>query len=124
MRVGFLGPVILLAIGAYSQSSDSPCITKGETVYRPGEQKVLPPQLQQDRSEDDASRKLKVHAQLELMVNSRGKICEIHILRSDNRDAAESIKEFIDKHWHFKPATRGGEPVAVRVQVNFNLGHD
>jgi hypothetical protein len=124
MRIRFLGPVMWLVIGAWGQSSDNPCIAKGETVYRPGEQKVVPPKLQQDREEDDSSKKFKVRAQLELIVNSQGRICEIHILRSDNRDATKSIEEFVGKHWHFKPATRDGEPVAVRMQVNFNLGHD
>jgi hypothetical protein len=122
-KVRFLRPLMWLEIGASAQSSDVPCIEKGETVYRPGEQKVVPPQLQQDHA-DDSSKKVKVHAQLELLLSSEGRICEIHILHSDNRDAAQSIQDFVGKHWHFKPATRNGEPVAVRMQINFNLGHD
>jgi TonB family protein len=118
-----LPTIAFVALSGQTQTPDEPCLAKGEKIYRPGEDKVKPPDLSIDRTEDESSKGLKVRAQLELVVNSKGHVCEVRVLRSDNHDAATQIADIVQKQWHFKPATRSGEPVSVRFPSNFTIGH-
>ena len=115
--------VALVTLSGHAQTPNQPCLANGEKVYRPGEDKVNPPELSIDRTDNESSEGSKVRAQIELIVNSKGKICEIRVLRSDNPAGATKIGDIIRERWHFKPATRSGEPVAARFPFNFVIGH-
>ncbi len=121
MKLPIVFVVILLAVAATAQPKEPPCLAKGGRIYRPGQKKVMPPLLTVDQAGREAADAPTARAILELVVNPKGKVCEVHVLRTDDRSADKSIEEYVSKHWHFTPATRDGRPVAIRMQVNFNL---
>ncbi len=96
----------------------APCITKEEPIYRPGTDGVTPPQPQAVK---DTKRGPDVRTpySLELLVNSDGRVCEARVLTARDESAAREAADYISEHWTFKPATRKGKPVAVKLTMNF-----
>jgi len=60
---------------------------------------------------------------LEIVVNSEGRLCEVHLRKASDNAAGMQLATYIAGHWKFKPATLDGRAVSVKIIVNFNLGH-
>jgi len=67
--------------------------------------------------------KVKGHFILEIVVNSEGRLCQVHLRKASDNAAGMQLATYIAEHWKFKPATLDGKAVAVKIIVNFNLGH-
>jgi len=104
-------------------TSQPPCITKDEPVYTPGEDHVKFPEVQMESHHPDNPGAIKPgsRASFELLINSRGQICEVKALRAPNREEATELANFVADNFRFKPATRKGKPVAVRFVTTFNI---
>ena len=96
------------------------CVTPGEPVYNAEKDKVKPPKLATSQREQ-LPPEIRGNTWLELLVNSDGRLCEVHILKTTDHDAAIQIAAYVAKHWKFKPAIHGGKPVAVLFRSNFTL---
>jgi periplasmic protein TonB len=59
---------------------------------------------------------------LSVVVDTEGNPTEIKLIRGLGKGLDEKAVECVQK-WHFKPATRNGEPVSVKatVEINFRL---
>ena len=100
-------------------AAEPPCIAKDEVVYRPGVDDVKPPKLLKTSGRNTSD--VRGSTQLELLVNSKGAICGIRILKTTNHESALKLAEHVAKTLEFAPATRNGQPVAVRFLMNFNV---
>jgi len=95
-----------------------PCVAASETVYAPGEGGIRPPQpLPSNKAKGVPEGQ--GHMSFELLVNSEGSVCEVKILQAKDRLSAYKVAKYVEDDWKFEPATKEGEPVAVRFRVNF-----
>ena len=108
------------AEGGNPANSD-PCVAPGEKIYQPGVDHVTPPKLipAPKKGSDPPSTPRQVT--LEVLLNSQGTICNVHILRSTNVDNPRRVAEKVAQNFKFKPATRFDKPVAVKFLMNFDL---
>jgi hypothetical protein len=111
----------VLSPGASGQvEKPSPCLDEGETIYSPGKAGVKDPKLQMERQSPDAPITVRYPIVLELIINSAGKICDIHVLKATDPETAKRLIEHVTDNFRFTPATRKGKPVAARFTVVFN----
>lgn len=114
-----------LSFAGAQDTSPPSCLQDGDTISRPGENHVKPPQLV-SRAGDAAhahDKNSRVQLSLELVLNSEGRICETRILRASDAGIAKRVADNVRNSFKFKPATLDGKPVAVRFVMNFDL-HD
>ena len=117
-------PVIALicaCVFAAAQEQSAPsgeCIAREEPIYHAEKDKVKPPKLE-TKQEEQSPPQIRGNTWLELLVNSEGRLCEVHILKTTDHDAAVQIAAYVAKHWKFKPAIHDGKPVAVVFRSNF-----
>lgn len=57
-----------------------------------------------------------------LIVTSKGEPKDVHVVRSLEKDVDQAAVDAV-KQWHFDPATKGGTPVAVKIDVEIRF-HD
>lgn len=55
-----------------------------------------------------------------LVVSSKGEPTDVHVVKSLDKDIDQSAVDAV-KQWHFDPATKDGQPVAVRVTVEIRF---
>lgn len=55
-----------------------------------------------------------------LVVSSKGEPADVHVVKSLDKDIDQSAVDAV-KQWHFDPATKDGQPVAVRVTVEIRF---
>jgi hypothetical protein len=118
---------VLLAIMIYSfavaaqenQTATKPlCVAADEHIYTAGVDGVKPPQPQQAKNATDAP-DMRGPFSLELVVNSEGRVCDARVLNAKDQLSAKKAAEYISEHWTFKPATRQGKSVAVKLTLNW-----
>ena len=95
------------------------CVARGEPIYHAEKDKVKPPKLE-TKQEEQSPPQIRGNTWLELLVNSEGRLCEVHILKTTDHDDALQIAAYVAKHWKFKPAIHDGKPVAVFFRSNFS----
>lgn len=110
-----------------SSGPTAPAAYRHGVVFAPGPG-ISPPRLMFSQCPDyprwarTGKHKIQGSCVLDITVDERGEVHDIHVTRSlDKRldkKAIDAVKE-----WKFKPATREGNPVAVRtsVEVEFRL---
>jgi Gram-negative bacterial TonB protein C-terminal len=103
-----------------SKPTEKPCIDPTEAIYRPGKDEVQPPQPPSPIKGKGAPT---IHGPvtLELLINSEGHACEVHIVSARDTSNAKVLAQYISEHWTFKPATRKGTPVAVKFLMNWDF---
>lgn len=112
--VVWLGPVQLR-----SQDSSTEKTSNGEFVYTIGHGVKPPRRISGSEPEyDDKSRKEKTSGTvvLSLIVTKDGRATDIKIVNSLTSRLDEQAIKAVSK-WRFEPATKDGEPVAVRISV-------
>jgi hypothetical protein len=92
--------------------------TSGRGNLSPGKGQVKAPKLETSQAEQ-VPLQMKGITWLELLVNSEGRLCEVHVVKTTDHDSAAQIATYVSKHWRFKPAIRDGKPVSVIVLSNF-----
>ena len=120
----FVVPVFaLLSACASAVAQEQPvasgeCVHRGEPIYHSDKDRFKPPKLAISQAEQSPPA-IRGETWLELLVNSEGRLCEVHILKTTDHDSAVQIATFVAKHWKFKPATHEGKPVSVMFRSNF-----
>jgi hypothetical protein len=56
----------------------------------------------------------------EIIINSAGRICEIHVVKAPDRETARQLAEHVADYFRFSPATLEGKPVAARLRLVFD----
>ena len=116
-----LGLASALAVGQDSGQTVSGCLAKDEVVHKPGEKNLKPPKLDIYPAEQMPEGVLGSFA-LEVLVNSKGRVCDVHLVKASDAAAGTRVTKHIAQHWKFKPATLDGKAVTVAITVNLNLG--
>ena len=114
--------VLLAAIGTLGLQKSS---AQSEPIYKVGGDVTMPSviyKVDPEYTEEAHSAKIEGAVVLSVVVGADGLAHDVSIIKSLNpgldRNAAVVIQQ-----WRFAPATRNGEPVAVRatIEVNFRL---
>jgi protein TonB len=109
----------LVLVAATAGSQDSP------TIYRPGDGVSLP----------QVTKEVRPNYTSEAMANRiEGKVVLAAVVLSDGKVGEVTINESLDsiygldknavaamKQWEFKPGTKDGKPVAVRVNIELHF---
>jgi protein TonB len=74
----------------------------------------------QNKPEDDKGFRISGTVLVGLVVSSRGEPKDVHVVKSLDKDIDQSAIEAV-KQWHFDPAKKGDQPVAVRVTVEIRF---
>jgi Gram-negative bacterial TonB protein C-terminal len=98
-----------------------PCVAPGETIYQPGIDHVKPPELIPEHKKGNEPSPSRRQVTLEVLLNSQGAVCEVHIMRTSNVENAKKVADDVAQNFKFKPATRYNKAVAVKMLMNFNL---
>ncbi len=97
-----------------------------EPVYKPGDEGVKAPVVQFDKkpsyTAEAMRKKIEGSIELETIVNKEGKPTEVKVIRSLDKDYGLDEKA-VDalKAWTFKPATKDGKAVAMKVKVEMTF---
>lgn len=110
-----LSILLALAFAAFAQT-DEPVVPMG-----PG---VTPPRVTQQVPPEHPTKGFRISGTVlvSLVVSSTGEPKEVHVLKSLEKDIDQSAVEAVRK-WHFDPAKKDGQPVAVKVTVEIRF-HD
>ena len=115
--------IVLLSVASVFAQEPQPkaqCIAAGEKLYQPGAEGVKPPKLQISKVGEREKGKLLPVASFDLVINNEGRICSIEIISAADEGKGREAAQYIAEHWSFKPATKKGEPVPVKMRVNFH----
>lgn len=102
-----------------SETSPEP----GDVVYQVGGDVAAPVPIHKPKPEyttEAVRAKLSGNIVLGIIVDAHGKVTHAHVIKGLGKGLDESALETIRK-WKFKPATRGGVPVAVRYEIEFQF---
>jgi len=99
----------------------APAVAQDTTVYRPGNGVSLPQVVKQVKAEytsEAMQQMIEGTVTLDVVVKADGAVGDVNVTQS--LDAVyglddEAVKAM--KQWKFKPGTKDGKPVAVRVEV-------
>ena len=111
-----LAALLLTVVAAGAQS---------DTVYKPGDGVSLPQVTKQIRPQytsEAMAQRIEGVVVLDVVVKADGAVGDVNVTQS--LDAvygldAEAVKAM--KQWEFKPGTKDGKPVAVRVEVRMTF---
>ena len=120
-------PLLALLLGASHLLAQGQPQNPSEVVYdhqAPGmtHPKPVYPQAIPDYADRPRRKKIQGNVLLSMIVNADGSTRDIQVKQSLDKDLDEKAVECVKK-WKFEPATKDGQPVAMRmaVQVNFHL---
>lgn len=74
----------------------------------------------QNKPDDDKGFRISGTVLVGLVVSSRGEPKDVHVVKSLDKDIDQSAVEAV-KQWHFDPAKKGDQPVAVRITVEIRF---
>jgi TonB family protein len=95
----------------------------GGGVYQIGgevSQPVLISKIEPEYSEEARKAKYSGTVLLSVVIDANGNPRDIHIVRALGLGLDEKAIEAVSK-WRFRPAMKGGRPVAVQAQVEVNF---
>jgi periplasmic protein TonB len=113
--------LLLLALGLVVGAAQS----QDTSVYKPGNGVSLPQVVRQVKAEytSEAMRQMiEGTVTLDVVVKADGAVGDVNVTQS--LDAVYGLDEQAVKamkQWEFKPGTKDGKPVAVRVDVKMNF---
>jgi TonB family protein len=74
----------------------------------------------QNKPDDDKGFRISGSVLVGLVVSSKGEPKDVHVVKSLDKDIDQSAVEAV-KQWHFDPAKKGDQPVAVRITVEIRF---
>ena len=74
----------------------------------------------QNKPDDDKGFRISGTVLVGLVVSSRGEPKDVHVVKSLDKDIDQSAVEAV-KQWHFDPARKGDQPVAVKITVEIRF---
>ena len=111
-----LAAIVVLGVIASSSAK-----AQSEQVYRPGNGVTLPVVTYEVRPQYTAEAmraKITGRVVVELTVTSKGEVTDVEVTQSLDREyGLDDNCVAAAKQWKFKPGTKDGKPVAVRVWI-------
>jgi hypothetical protein len=101
-----------------AQQTDHPrsCTSQDEKVYQVGVGNVTSPKLIKPNSIEPPVM-INGPIQVELLINSEGRICSINYLNKIDNNSRSTLSEHMVVYWKFTPATHDRKPVSAFVNV-------
>jgi TonB family protein len=133
VSTGFLG-IAALALGSVLLAQNAPDKSDGTTagqstepVYRVGKDVIPPRPIYTPNPEiSPEAREAKYQATVVVMaiVSAMGNVADVKAVNPAGMGLDERAVEAV-RRWKFKPASKGGKPVAVKIalEVEFRLGY-
>lgn len=113
----FVAAVLLaLPIPVESHDSSRSCIAEDTKIYSGGEPGIKGAKLLEPVPLERPPR-IKSRVVFEVLVNSAGRICDVHIITAPDRDTAFRVGRYVGENLHFTPARFEGKPVAARLKL-------
>jgi protein TonB len=114
--------LLLIASAALSAALASPADDEQVWDIGPG---ITPPRVThqvtpQNKPDDDKGFRISGTVLVGLVVSSKGEPKDIHVVKSLDKDIDQSAIDAV-KQWHFDPAKKGDQPVAVRITVEIRF---
>ena len=122
----FGGAVALLSAAITLRAQQVAPQNPSEIVYTHTEKGMTAPKAVYQPSPEyaDGPRRKKIQGAVlvSMIVNADGKVRDTQVLHGLDKDLDQKALECVNQ-WKFEPATKDGQPVAMRliVQVNFHL---
>jgi len=114
----------LLGLGSFlaqAQTRDlAVCVSQGETIYTVGGDHVEPPKIHNLHVEGVELPKTTSNVICEVLINSKGRICDIRIIKAPDRQTAFQVGRYIGENFRFAPVTHEGKSVAAKVRIVFD----
>jgi TonB family protein len=108
-------------------NSEAPAQSPGEHVYGPKDKGVKPPKVISSQDPEYPQHGVFGRVQgtvvLELIIGSDGSPREIKVVRSLSSELDDAAIKAVKK-WKFAPATKDGEPVPVKVNLEVSFRHN
>lgn len=98
-------------------ADDEPVFEIGPGITPPRVTHQVTPQTKPD---DDKGFRVSGTVLVGLVVSSKGEPKEVHVVKSLDKDIDQTAVEAV-KQWHFDPAKKGDQPVAVRISVEIRF---
>lgn len=73
-----------------------------------------------NKPDDDRGFRISGTVLVGLVVSSQGEPKDVHIVKSLDKDIDQTAVDAV-KQWHFAPAKKGDQPVAVRITVEIRF---
>jgi TonB family protein len=100
-----------------AQVDDEPVLDIGPGITPPRVTHQVSPQ---NKPDDDKGFRISGTVLVGLVVSSKGEPKDVHVVKSLDKDIDQSAIEAV-KQWHFDPAKKGDQPVAVKVTVEIRF---
>ena len=114
--------LFVIALAALFAAVASPADDEQVWDIGPG---ITPPRVTrqvtpQTKPHDDKGFRISGTVLVGLVVSSRGEPKDVHVVKSLDKDIDQSAVEAV-KQWHFDPAKKGDQPVAVKITVEIRF---
>ena len=114
--------LLLIAAAVLSAAPASPLDDEQVWDIGPG---ITPPRVThqvtpQNKPDDDKGFRISGTVLVGLVVSSKGEPKDVHVVKSLDKDIDQSAVDAV-KQWHFDPAKKGDQPVAVRITVEIRF---
>lgn len=126
---GFLVRAVVVLVSVASASWGAGALTmqrEGSRVYESREEGVVPPQVASSSKPEYTARARQAGIQgtvlLAVVVSADGTVGDVEVTRSLDQEYGldeQAVKSA--KQWRFRPGTKDGKPVAVRVALEFSF---
>jgi protein TonB len=109
--------IAALAVALASPADDERVWDIGPGITPPRVTRQVTPQ---NKPDDDKGFRISGTVLVGLVVSSRGEPKDVHVVKSLDKDIDQSAVEAV-KQWHFDPARKGDQPVAVKITVEIRF---
>ena len=114
--------LFVIALAALFAAFASPADDEQVWDIGPG---ITPPRVThqvtpQNKPDDDKGFRICGTVLVGLVVSSRGEPKDVHVVKSLDKDIDQSAVEAV-KQWHFDPARKSDQPVAVKITVEIRF---
>jgi TonB family protein len=109
---------LVIASAAFAASADDePVLDIGPGITPPRVTHQVTPQTNPD---DEKGFRISGTVLVGLTVSSKGEPKDVHVVKSLDKSIDQSAVDAV-KQWHFAPAMKGDQPVAVRITVEIRF---
>jgi iron complex outermembrane recepter protein len=109
--------LIIAAVAFGAPADDEPVLDIGPGITPPRVTHQITPQTNPD---DEKGFRVSGTVLVGLTVSSKGEPRDVHVVKSLDKSIDESAVAAV-RQWHFDPAKKGDQPVAVRVTVEIRF---
>ncbi len=116
-RTAIVLSLVIAAVAFAAPPDDEPVLDIGPGITPPRVTHQVTPQTNPD---DEKGFRISGTVLVGLTVSSKGEPKDVHVVKTLDKTIDESAVAAV-KQWHFEPARKGDQPVAVRITVEIRF---